>query len=303
MTINDSFDLFINYTKSYCAKDTILFYENCIRIFRRFLNDTDVDLSCDVIRIDKALIVDYILFLRGLDISNTSLRTYIRGLKVYLRYLYFEFYIPVDVTQRLKLPKADDSKKMPLSNLQVSLLDDFLFRESRYRDICIIHLMLDCGLRLQEVAALNVSDIQYSQGRSFVFVRNSKNNKSRVVPLPDYLYRWINDYRTFENIKSRCLFLSSTGKRLTANGIKTMFTKLKNIVPCIHAHLLRHTFATSFIMGGGNLENLRVLMGHSSYAVTQNYIHLASELSLVNYDVYKIDNIFFKTYDYHNRNT
>lgn len=64
---------------------------------------------------------------------------------------------------------------------------------------------------------------------------------------------------------------------------------------------IRHTFATSFIMGGGNLENLRVLLGHSSYAVTQNYIKLATELSLVDYNIYKIDDIYFNSYDYHKR--
>lgn len=70
-------------------------------------------------------------------------------------------------------------------------------------------------------------------------------------------------------------------------------------VPRVHAHLLRHTFATSFILGGGTLEVLRVLMGHSDYNVTKEYLHIAAQMRLTNFDIYKLDEVFFKIYNYH----
>lgn len=289
----DSFNIYMNYIKSYASCDTVFYYDNCLKLFKRYLIDVDFDLSSSVSDIDKTMLVDFIVFLRSLHISNTSIRTYMRGLKAYFRYMYFEGYILSDITQRLKLPKSDDSPKIPLSQYQVDILNNFLVEKNRYRDLCIIHLMIDCGLRLQEVISLNVDNIRYDYriNYGFVSIVNSKANKSRLVPLPASLYRLIQQYISSDNIKT-ILFPTANGCRITSSGVKTMFSRLKIIVPDIHAHLLRHTFATSFIMGGGNLENLRVLMGHSSYAVTQNYIKLATQLSLVNYDIYKIDDVF-----------
>lgn len=60
-------------------------------------------------------------------------------------------------------------------------------------------------------------------------------------------------------------------------------------------HLCRHTFATSYIMGGGNLEFLRLLMGHTDYNVTKTYLHLANQYHLMGADVYKLDKVFFKS--------
>lgn len=299
--IVDSFNIYMNYVKSYSSFDTVLYYENCLKVFKRYLIKIEFDLNRPVSDFDKVMLVDFIVFLRSLHITNTSIRTYIRGLKAYFRYMYYEGYILTDITQRLKLPKSDDSPKIPLSQYQVDILDNFLIENNRFRDLCIIHLMLECGLRLQEVIALNVDNIRYDYriNYGFISVVNSKGNKSRLIPLPASLYRDIQQYILSNNIKT-ILFPAGNG-RISSSGIKTMFSRLKTVVPGIHAHLLRHTFATSFIMGGGNLENLRVLMGHSSYAVTQNYIKLATELSLVNFDIYKIDDVFFKSYDYHKR--
>ncbi|WP_081820350.1 tyrosine-type recombinase/integrase [Robinsoniella sp. KNHs210] len=63
----------------------------------------------------------------------------------------------------------------------------------------------------------------------------------------------------------------------------------------MHPHLLRHTFATSYIIGGGNLEMLRLLLGHYDYNVTRNYLHLAYQYMILNADIYKLDSVFFKT--------
>lgn len=296
MTIEESFDYFIDYIKSYCSNDTILYYKNCLHIFDMYLKDINVCSYSDISFFSRKIVIDYILYLRGKNITNTSIRTYFRGFRSYIRHLYFEHFIECDYTQHLKLPKADNKKQVPLSSTQVQILDNFLLSENRYRDFCIVHIMVDCGLRLQEVINLKKADLK----KDFIIVRSSKNNSSRIVPLPYSLYLYIEDYIGLCPT-SIYVFQNRLGNRLSSSGLKSMFTKLKNIVPNIHSHLLRHTFATSFIMGGGNLENLRVLMGHSTYSVTQNYIYFASELSLVNYDIYKIDDVFFNSFSYRKR--
>ena len=75
-----------------------------------------------------------------------------------------------------------------------------------------------------------------------------------------------------------------------------MFQKLKNRsgIQRIHAHLCRHTFATSYMMGGGNLEKLRVMLGHADYNATKIYLQLAAEYDIVKYPIYQLDKVFFE---------
>lgn len=58
--------------------------------------------------------------------------------------------------------------------------------------------------------------------------------------------------------------------------------KTKSGITRLYPHLLRHTFATNYIYNGGNLEVLRVLLGHSTISITQIYIHLASQMHIIN---------------------
>lgn len=61
-------------------------------------------------------------------------------------------------------------------------------------------------------------------------------------------------------------------------------------------HLCRHTFATSYIKGGGNIEMLRLLLGHSDYKTTKMYLHLAQQAELLHEDIYPLDPVFFKRF-------
>lgn len=155
--------------------------------------------------------------------------------------------------------------------------------------------MLDCGLRSQEVRHLKPGDID--RDRNIIHILNSKGCKSRITPVPDFLVREIDGYTKFYGHTSGYLFASlRSGKPLTANALKQIFTKLKREsgIERLHAHLLRHTFATSYLIGGGNLEFLRVFMGHGDYNVTRIYSQLAAESKMLGVDVYRLDPVFFR---------
>lgn len=163
------------------------------------------------------------------------------------------------------------------------------------RNYCIFHLMLDCGLRSQEVRHLRHEDID--RDRNIIHILNSKGCKSRITPVPDFLVREIDAYTKQYGRTSGFLFASlRTGKPLTKDALKHVFTKLKKEsgIGRLHAHLLRHTFATSYLIGGGNLEFLRVFMGHGDYNVTKIYSQLAAESKMLGVDVYRLDPVFFR---------
>ena len=196
----------------------------------------------------------------------------------------------------MKLPKDDAAPKMVLFHDEVDKIDGCfdLFTELGVRNYCIVHLMLDCGLRSQEVIHLQVSDIL--KDRNVIQILNTKGCKSRLTLIPAFLLRQIDTYLSISGRASGVIFLSMKDRKpMTSNAIKQLFQDLKvtSGIHRVHAHLLRHTFATSYLMGGGNLEFLRVFMGHSDYNVTKIYSQMAAQYKMLGADVYKLDSIFF----------
>ena len=153
--------------------------------------------------------------------------------------------------------------------------------------------MLDLGLRSQEVQHLKVNELNFD--KNFVVINNSKYNKSRVVPLPVFLSIRTQAYIDLSGSIDN-LFIQLNGKPINKNVIRTLFLKIKDKsgVSRVYPHLLRHTFATSYLVGGGNLEFLRLLLGHSSYAVTQKYLHISNQFQIIGSDIYRLDDIYFK---------
>ena len=114
--------------------------------------------------------------------------------------------------------------------------------------------------------------------------------------IPDFLIAAIDDYMARSAYTSGVIFRSVRGTgSLTDHSVKMLFQDLKSAsgIDRLHAHLLRHTFATSYLMGGGNLEFLRVFMGHSDYTVTKTYSQLAAQMQMLGADIYHLDPIFF----------
>lgn len=290
------------YISSYCSIDTVSYYKINLKMFSDYINNY-INLNDDVNEIKKSDYIGYIAYCRNKGVKNVSVRTYARSVKVYLRYLYNEGFMNENITLNVKVPKSDKRIVLPLSVSEVNKIMFFIRKSPLYkRDFCIIELMLDCGLRLGEVVALNVNDVNFDT--NIISIIDSKNNKSRLVPLPYRLKTHILDYRVYclshykYNGCNALILNRSYNNRITEGSIKTMFSRIKKCVPRVHAHLLRHTFATSFILGGGTLEVLRVLMGHSDYNVTKEYLHIAAQMRLTNFDIYKLDDIFFKIYNY-----
>lgn len=290
--LSDCFEEFINEKKCYCEPRTIEYYEENLSEFIKYVAHQELS---------KQIYIDYICQLRKKGIKNTSIRTYCRAVKVFSNWLYDNNYIDMDFTKKVKLPRDDHEIIMPLSRDEVDSIDkcivDVPVLEIGIRNKIIIHLMLDCGLRRNEVINLRKKDVSFED--NIIYVCNSKYNKNRVVLLPDFLaiqIKWYGKFYSVMSKKSEYLLLKADGNQLTKDTIKCIFRKLKKStgIDRLHPHLLRHTFATSYILYCGNLEKLRILLGHSDYNVTRNYLHISAQMLLLHYDIYKLDDIYFR---------
>ncbi len=292
MRIEDAYNGFMYYKMSYCAASSVKFYHENLTKFIAWLHSYDAALI-DTEDITKDIYISYLLYLRSLDIKNVSVNTYIRPVKVFCRWLYDEKLIDTDVTFRVKYPRDDSALVTPLSSVEVARLDA-CFDLNTYlglRNYCIVHLMLDMGMRSGAVVKLKKKDIS----DNYIAVCNDKFNKSRFVPLPVFLKEKLNVLCSYS--ASNYVFLDRyIDSSITSNTIKQLFADLKRdaAIQRLHAHLLRHTFATSYVYYGGNLEMCRLLLGHADYAITQNYLHIASQALIIHADVYKIDDCFFR---------
>ena len=148
------------------------------------------------------------------------------------------------------------------------------------RNHAILVTLLDTGLRASEVASITLSHLNLRDGYMRVM---GKGAKERVVPIGNHVQATILQYVNSVRIKPgdyECdnLFLSRSGKPITVNTIKLVFTRLAKHsgVDRLHAHLCRHTFAINYLLNGGDIFSLRAILGHTTLEMVNHYLHFTS---------------------------
>lgn len=318
INLQQAFDLFIFDRETYCNAKTVKNYKNTLSYFFDYMKETYHCELCDIKLSDVTLmdLKGYVIMLRKRDklsshpykptehkpITNTSIRTYSIDLRTFFNFLYENDYMENNLMKKFKLIKRETKLVLPLFADEVKEIDTLFNLKtcSGLRNYCMVHLMLDEGLRSGDVCNLRVHNINFQQNHILIF--DGKGNKDRIVPLASGLKKYLHQYATIyrPHTDHDFMFCSADGAHapVTENTIKCLFARIrkKTEITRLKPHLLRHTFATSFILGGGDLESLRIYLGHTSYDTTQNYLHLANTYNRMGSDVYRLDKIFFKTY-------
>jgi site-specific recombinase XerD len=214
-------------------------------------------------------------------LSDYSVQGHVRTLRAFSSWLEREGYLEDNVLSRLRVPRAVKEEIKPLTPEEISRILSCLTVNTGVgcRSYAIVYSMLDAGLRASEVTGLNMEGLDLEQGQLLV---RGKGNKERVVPIGSnaqkYLQRYIYHFRpepVFPEYDK--VFLTSEGKPLSENSLKLFFTRLKvkTGIKRLHAHLLRHTFATYYLRNGGDLLSLQKILGHTSLEMVRVYSHLA----------------------------
>lgn len=159
------------------------------------------------------------------------------------------------------------------------------------RNRAMFETLYSCGIRVSELANLDVEDIDRSSGIIRVL---GKGNRERLVPIGRKALGAIADYRKMLKrehpetaVDSGPLFLNKSGTRLTTRSIARILDKIAKecglVIP-ISPHGLRHTFATHMLDAGADLRAIQELLGHKSLATTQKYTHVSIDRLLETYD-------------------
>ena len=177
------------------------------------------------------------------------------------------------------LPTSKIDKKLPSILPKDKFIKIFNDEKSLKRK-CWLLLAFCCGLRVKEVSRVKVEDMDIKNHKIKIF---GKGNKERYTILPDIVIKFLKLYCNEQNIECGYLFKGSAGKNvMNCKTIINYFSKLKekyNLDDNISFHTLRHSFATYFLMNGGNLFVLKEMLGHKSLSSTAIYVHMANNFN------------------------
>jgi site-specific recombinase XerD len=273
------------------SQSTVRWYEDILMSFYKYLKENGQAAGIDSFNIESAR--KYVLYLRGRNrfdghphipqhdtpLSPQTIRGHIRGLKAFSSWLYREHCTDENRLKYLKIPRVPSTLVEPLTDQEINQIISGINRDSATgsRNHAIFVMALDNGLRASELADIELGQLDLKGGYIKVM---GKGAKERIVPIGDFvrmtLWNYIDRIRP-KPIVINCdkLFLSTSGKSITANTIKLVFARLARSsgVERLHAHLCRHTFAINYLLNGGDIFSLKEILGHTTLDMVNHYLH------------------------------
>jgi len=140
------------------------------------------------------------------------------------------------------------------------------------RDLTIIQVLLNTGLRIGELCDLTLADVVVSPKKGKIIVRQGKGERRREIPLNAEARKSLTDWRAIRGDEGNLLFTGKRGEGISVSGVHRRLAELGRIAKVeVHAHTLRHTFSKNLIDSGVSLEKVASLLGHSSLNTTRIY--------------------------------
>jgi integrase/recombinase XerD len=231
---------------------------------------------------NKTTVITYLLYLQKNGRATSTISRSLASIRAFYQYLTSERIIDRDPTVDLESPKVE--KKLPtiLSGKEVELLLDQpdLNSAKGTRDKSMLELLYATGIRVSELVALDLDDINLELG----YLKCCKNNdRERIIPVGtialEILGKYIRDVRPglLRGKSETALYVNYKGERLTRQGFWKIIKGYKNkakINKDITPHTLRHSFAAHLIENGADLKSVQEMLGHSDISTTQVYAQI-----------------------------
>ena len=228
----------------------------------------------------------YLLELMKKGQSRSTIRLSFAALRSFYNHLTERNIVSSNVLKLVSLPKLEKTLPQFLTVPQVTVLMDQPAKRTKSkqappwmaaRDGAILELFYSSGLRLAELASLDVRDLD-PIGETIRVM--GKGSRERIVPVGSLALEALSHYRHQAGIQNGPLFLSKSRKRL---GHRSIWLLLKAYVQeaglpaTLSPHKLRHSFATHLLDNGADLRSVQSLLGHASLSTTQIYTHVTTE--------------------------
>ncbi|MGI8407237.1 MAG: tyrosine recombinase XerC [Actinomycetota bacterium] len=262
---------------------TLVAYTSDLRRFRDWAEDAGITLLS---QIDRRSLRRYVSALGREGLSRRSIARGSSALRSLLRWAVDHDHIPVSPAEDLETPRLNRPLPKVLKAEEAAFLCELPPEDTPegIRDRAVIELLYDSGLRVAELCALDVDELDLRSGSVQVV---GKGRKERRVPLAEPCIDALRGYLATARPQlsgrasqpSPGLFLGSRGGRMGQRAVRAMLERYvvaeggRSLSP----HVLRHSFATHLLDGGADLRAVQELLGHEDLATTQIYTHVSTE--------------------------
>jgi integrase/recombinase XerC len=272
--LNPFFD-YLHYERRLSPR-TLSGYRRDLTSFLDWLRQAGV---ADPARVDSQHVRSYAASRHRQGLSPKSLQRHLSAIRAWFRYQLREGQVRANPAEGVRAPKVRRRLPHTLDVDQVSRLleirgDDPLDR----RDRAIMELFYSSGLRLAELVAVDVADVQAADGLLQVL---GKGGKSRRVPIGrvarEAIELWLAARPALAVAGEPALFVSRRGSRLSARSVEARLRRRaieQGMPQHLHPHMLRHSFASHLLESSGDLRGVQELLGHVDISTTQIYTHL-----------------------------
>lgn len=278
----DSFLDYLHFERAY-SEHTIEAYRRDLSQFREYI-EKELKEEFDPCGIDSDIVRDWIVFLMNAKLSATTVNRKLSSLKSFFKFLVRQQVVLSSPIRLMNGPK----KKKPLPYFvregeMENLLDGDHFGQDfeGVRDRLVLELLYDTGIRRSELIGIKDSDIDF--GKSLLKV-TGKRNKQRLIPFAKELGSLLLSYIECRNKEvgssAGWLIVRKNGEPASVGIVYSIVKRSLSTIPSLtkrSPHVLRHSFATSMLNNGAELNAVKELLGHSSLASTSIYTHTSFE--------------------------
>lgn len=291
---------YVNYLRyeRNASPHTIRNYQSDLVQFRDYLKEANAEATVDVRTIDALHIRGFLAYLFGREKKKTSIARKLAAVRAFYKFLAKEGVLAANPAATVSTPKID--KTLPRIMTEEEM-NNFLNRVAEavksgepmmHRDRAILELLYASGLRVSELAGLDLRSVNFGDG--MVLVRG-KGRKERIVPFGSKAKQALEDYlpireRLLMEVKrsgQTALFLNTKGERLTTRSVDRLLKKyVLSFGPNVKTspHSMRHAFASHLLTEGADLRSIQEMLGHRSLATTQKYTQVSIKQLIDVYD-------------------
>lgn len=281
MLIN-GFLTYLQHEKRY-SSHTILAYRKDLLQFEDFLTK---DFELTILESKSTQVRSFVVSLSDQQVSANAIGRKISTLRSFYKYLLSEGQIEKNPMLLIKAPKVPKRLPVFVEDFKMDqLLDDQeIFDEtfSSQRDKIVLEMLFGTGIRLAELLLLKETDINFYESTIKVL---GKRNKQRIVPIYQSLLVQLKDYLALKTVqlfknKNTTLIVTNSGAAAYPKLIYRIVNRYLTFISTQDKkspHVLRHSFASSLLNKGADLNAIKELLGHASLAATQVYTHNSVE--------------------------
>ncbi|MEQ1505988.1 MAG: tyrosine recombinase XerC [Myxococcota bacterium] len=221
------------------------------------------------------------LFRVGRGRSSATLARHVAAIRTLYRWLIDRGVVDVGIADDLQPPKV--GRHLPRFLSEAKAEDVVEGPGLPARDRAIVELLYGSGIRVGELCALDLGDVDLHTG--MVRVRHGKGDKERRVPMGEAAAHALGRYLADAAIEPGPLFLNARGARMSTRTAHRVVQQAGTLAdaPGLHPHALRHSFATHLLDAGADLRAIQELLGHASLSTTQRYTHVSVQALLDTY--------------------